>query len=318
MPDGNGNDMEIRQLQALIAVADTGSVTAAAKVLHIVQPAVTKQIQTLESELGVELFSRSRAGMTINPNGQQVLDRARRVLRELDRARDDVRSGDSSELRGQVTIGLLPSTALLLAPRLVAAAADRYPGIRLRISVGYAGHLATWLDAGDVDVALLFEQPSTAMFRIDPILREELWAVAPSSAHLRSDDPIALKDVLSQPLILPAPPHGLRSIIETVAAETGLTITIPVETNDSAIQRRLVADGYGWTVLPPTMVTPETAPHDDISTAPIVGAPLMRTIGTALARQPDSSRAGAAINALLRETVTTAATSGAWPSAHLL
>ena len=183
--------MEIRQLRALLAVADTGSVTAAAKTLHVVQPAVTKQIHALESELGVELFERSRSGMSLNASGKLVLERARRALEELDRARAEVLSGTGEDVRGRVSIGLLPSTVGLLAAELISVVSQRYPGIALRVDVGYAGHLAQWLELGDVDVALLFEQPSTSAFRIRPLLREDLWAVAPSSAGLHADEPVS-------------------------------------------------------------------------------------------------------------------------------
>lgn len=191
--------MEIRQLRALLAVADTGSVTAAAKTLHVVQPAVTKQIHALESELGVELFERSRSGMSLNANGKRVLERARRALEELDRARAEVLSGTGEDVRGRVSIGLLPSTVGLLAAELISIVSQRYPGIALRVDVGYAGHLAQWLELGDVDVALLFEQPSTSAFRIRPLLREDLWAVAPSSAGLHADEPVTLEELLQHP-----------------------------------------------------------------------------------------------------------------------
>lgn len=305
--------MEIRQLRALLAVADTGSVTAAAKALHVVQPAVTKQIRALEAELGVELFSRSRSGMSLNSNGKQVLDRARRAMEELDRARTEVLSGEGAAVRGRVAVGLLPSTVELLAPELVSTVADRYPGIALRVDVGYAGHLAQWLESGDIDVALLFEQPSESSFRITPMVREDLWAVAPAAAGLRAQEAVSLEEVLRHPLVLPAAPHGLRNIVDAAAA--GMDVSVAVETNDASLQRRLVADGHGWTILPPA-VAADVA--DAVSCAPIAGAPLSRTIGTAVARDPARSRACDVVVDVLGEVIATSVTGGAWPSARLV
>ncbi|KNA90348.1 LysR substrate-binding domain-containing protein [Gordonia sp. w5E2] len=305
--------MEIRQLRALLAVADTGSVTAAAKTLHVVQPAVTKQIHALESELGVELFERSRSGMSLSASGKLVLERARRALEELDRARAEVLSGTGEDVRGRVSIGLLPSTVGLLAAGLISVVSQRYPGIALRVDVGYAGHLAQWLELGDVDVALLFEQPSTSAFRIRPLLREDLWAVAPSSAGLHADEPVALEELLQHPLVLPAPPHGLRSIVD--AASAGVDISVAVETNDAGVQRRLVADGHGWTVLPAAMAIDAA---EAVSCAPIVGAALSRTIGTAVARNRAQSTACDLVVELLEEVVATSVASGRWPSARLV
>src|SRR3954465_14315728 len=83
--------LDLKQLRALITVAEVGSVTRAAELLHLVQPAVTRQIRTLEQELGVPLFERTRQGMRITEAGAIVVERARRALTELDRARAEVR-----------------------------------------------------------------------------------------------------------------------------------------------------------------------------------------------------------------------------------
>ncbi|WP_257015451.1 LysR family transcriptional regulator [Rhodococcus sp. ACS1] len=83
--------MDVKQLTALVAVADAGSVTRAAELLHLVQPTVTRQIHTLEQELGVSRFERSRPGMELTEPGRLMLERARRVLAELERARAEIR-----------------------------------------------------------------------------------------------------------------------------------------------------------------------------------------------------------------------------------
>src|SRR6478752_2955682 len=152
---GSGVAMDLKQLNAVVAVADTGSVTRAAEILHIVQPAVSRQIHLLEQELGSELFERSRQGMRLTGSGRKLVERARRALAELERARAEIRPV-TDELTGLVTVGLLASTAELLAADLVRDVRDRYPGVALRITAGYAGHLREWLEDADVDMALLY------------------------------------------------------------------------------------------------------------------------------------------------------------------
>ncbi|SEC92376.1 LysR family transcriptional regulator [Rhodococcus koreensis] len=124
--------MDVKQLTALVAVADAGSVTRAAELLHLVQPAVTRQIHTLEQELGVPLFERSRAGMELTEPGRLMLERARRVLAELERARAEIRP-NPGVLQGIVMVRLLASTSELLAEQLVAAVLREHPAVRLRI-----------------------------------------------------------------------------------------------------------------------------------------------------------------------------------------
>src|SRR5881392_1772329 len=118
MADEGRGAMDIKQLKALVTVAEVGSVTRAATVLHLVQPAVTRQIRTLEEELGVPLFERTRQGMRPTEAGAAVVERARRALHELERTRAEVRP-TPGEVSGIVTVGLLESTLELLAEPLV-------------------------------------------------------------------------------------------------------------------------------------------------------------------------------------------------------
>src|SRR5690349_38592 len=152
--------MDIKQLRALVTVAETGNVTRASTLLNIVQPAVSRQLKLLEEELGVVLFDRSRHGMDLTEAGRTLVEYARRVLNELERARAEIAPARGS-IGGIVTVGLLPSTCDLLSSALVRAVAARYPGIRIRISTGYAGHLQRWLETGEIDTALLYDPKPT-------------------------------------------------------------------------------------------------------------------------------------------------------------
>lgn len=306
----------MRQLQALLAVADTGSVTRAAELLHVVQPAVTRQIHNLEAELGAVLFNRGRAGMRATDIGVQVIERARRALSELDRAREEARSSGAG-LYGIVTVGLLASTAALLAVPVVSAVTERHPGVRLRIVTGYGGHLSRWLEAGDVDVALTYNQPPAAALDIRTLLDEDLWAVGPPMEGLLAAEGVDLRELLQRSLVMPSPPHGIRSLVESSAARIGLALDIAVETNDAVVQRQLVQGGLGWTVLPGIMVAAEAA-GGTLNAAPIVNPGIPRRI--VLAR-PTGSRSTSAVRMVadvLEETVLSLISAGKWPSARLL
>ena len=308
--------VEMRQLQYLVAVADAGSVTRAAELLHVVQPAVTRQIHNLEGELGVALFERSRAGMRPTEIGTQVVERARRALTELERAREEARSSGAG-LHGIVTVGLLASTASLLAVPLVAAVTERHPGVRLRVVTGFGGHLSRWLEAGDVDVALTYNQPPAAALDVKPLLEEDLWAVAPPTAANVAPEGVGLSDLLQRTLVMPSAPHGIRSLVESTAARVGLSLDIAVETNDAGVQRQLVQSGFGWTVLPGIMVADEAA-GGTLNSAPIVNPGIPRRI--VLAR-PVNARASGALRTvadLLEEVVISRIDAGGWPSARLV
>lgn len=308
--------MEMRQLQALLAVADTGSVTRAAELLHVVQPAVTRQIHNLETELGATLFERSRAGMRPTDIGIQVIERARRALSELDRAREEARSSGAG-LSGIVTVGLLASTAALLAVPMVSAVTERHPGVRLRVVTGYGGHLSRWLEAGDVDVALTYNQPPAAALDVKPLLEEDLWAVAPPSADPVVAGGVDFRDLLRRSLVMPSAPHAIRSLVEGAAARIGLSLDIAVETNDAGVQKQLVQGGLGWTVLPGIMVADEAA-GGALNAAPIVNPGIPRRIVLAKPTSVRSTSAVRMVAEILEDTVLGLIDAGRWPSARLI
>ncbi|MFJ5956388.1 LysR family transcriptional regulator [Paenarthrobacter sp. NPDC092416] len=306
--------MEMRQLQALLAVADSGSVTRAAELLRIVQPAVTRQIHNLETELGATLFERSRSGMRLTDVGASVAERARRALNELDRAREEARS-QGAGLHGIVTVGLLASTSSLLAVPLVERVMESHPGVRLRVVTGYAGHLSRGLESGDIDVAVTYNQPPAAALEVLPLLDEDLWAVAPPSEDSFPVPGVDLHHLLGMNLVMPSAPHGIRSLVESAAARLGQPLQIAVETNDAGVQAQLVEVGIGWTVLPGILAAQE-ASSGVVLAAPIVNPAIPRRI--VLARPP-SARSTAAVRMvadMLERTILGKISSGQWPSAR--
>lgn len=268
--------MDIKQLRALLTVAEVGSVTRAADILNVVQPAISRQLRLLEEDLDTELFERSRQGMVLTEHGQILADYARRALDELERARAEIQPA-AGALNGTVTLGLLPSTAELLCPKLLSAIRAAQPGIALRFSTGYAGHLLQWLENGEVDATLLYDQPSSATIATQPLFAERLWLVGPASADLHPDRDVPLASLHGLPLILPSAPHGLRGLVDAAAAELGLTLTLVAETNSMRVQRSLVLAGHGYGILPAIAVTDDLA-RGIVSAAPLTQPELQRKI----------------------------------------
>ncbi|MEU6641888.1 LysR family transcriptional regulator [Saccharomonospora sp. NPDC046836] len=241
--------MDIKQLKALVTVAEVGSVTRAAELLHLVQPAVTRQIRTLEQELGVPLFERTRQGMRLTEAGASMAERARRALHELDRARAEIRP-DPGVITGTVTVGVLESAAFLIAEPFVAAVLRDHPGIELRLVTAYSGHLQNWLDEGDLDVSLLYNLTSTPSLNVEPLARERLWVVAPPGDGLAAGRPVPLAELAARRVVMPAVGHGLRVLIDRACAQAEVELEVSVQTNSMHLQKQLVQSGHGWTILP--------------------------------------------------------------------
>lgn len=307
--------MDLKQLTALVTVAEVGSVTRAAQLLHLVQPAVTRQIRTLEQELRVALFERTRQGMILTPAGEVMVDRARRALQELERATAQIRPAPG-QVTGIVSVGVLDSLVDLVSQPLATAVREKHPGIKLRILTGYSGYLQQWLDSGDLDLALLYNLAGTPSLAVVPLLEERLWAIAPPDAELQPNEPVAWEQLLAHPLVLPISGHGLRALIDQARSAIRVKPNIAIETNSMHLQKQMVLAGYGWTVLPAAGVATDVA-ADVLSGAPLISPESTRSVVLGL---PRAARIPAPVEVVATELtrlVVHLVRSGTWPSATL-
>lgn len=308
--------MDLKQLRAFVTVAETGNVTRASALLNLVQPAVSRQLRLLEEDMGTELFERGRHGMQLTPPGKAMLEYARRILDEVARAKAEIQPAEGP-VAGIASIGLLASTCDLLATRLATEAAQRYPHIRLRLTIGYTGHLLDWLESGDVDAALLYGQKERPALHVKPLLEEDLWAVAPPSARLSRKRPVPLSRVAREPFILPAAPQGLRAAIEHAATEAGVTLQVFAETNALSVQKELVAQGHGWTILPAVAVTQEVE-QGLLGATPLATPGLRRTIVLAVPSNRQATAPVRCVVGVLMDCVKSTFEQGHWPDARWL
>lgn len=145
--------MRLQHLHLLVTLADTGSLRAAAEVLNVTQPALSKSLRQLEEEFGTTLVQRSAKGARLAPAGELVAARAATIVRELARAREDV-AWHMRHLTGLVTLGVSPAVAILLAPKAIARFRSRWPQVRLRIRDALYPNALRQLRAGELDLAL--------------------------------------------------------------------------------------------------------------------------------------------------------------------
>ena len=241
--------MDIKQLRSFITISETKNITKAAALLNIVQPAVSRQIHLLEDELGVELFERSRHGMHLTNEGKILEEYARRALKEIETAKIELSSSDGA-LKGSVNIGILSSLSELLSVALMRIIKEKYPNVNLKITVGYSGHLKEWLENGEIDVALIYGSTSSKFLDMQSMVQEQLWLIGSSQANLSAEQSIELKDISQYDLILPYAPHRLRTLIEQGFHKAKYELKISAEVNDLAVQKQLVKEGFGYTILP--------------------------------------------------------------------
>lgn len=241
--------MDIKQLRTFITILETENLTKAAAMLNIVQPAVTRQIQILEEELGVKLFNRSRHGMALTDDGKVLEPYARRILDEVESAKLEL-TATKGIIRGKVHIGVLSSISGLLSSLLMNLIKEKYPEVQVKISVGYSGHLKEWLEAGDIDLALMYDSTPSKLIDLIPVVKEPLFLIGSAQSLLNENEVFELKAIEKLPLILPFHPHRLRSLIEQAYKQSGYDLNVYAETNDLNVQKQLVIQDFGYTILP--------------------------------------------------------------------
>jgi LysR family transcriptional regulator, nitrogen assimilation regulatory protein len=308
--------MDLKQLRSLVTVAETGNVTKAADLLHVVQPAISRQLRLLEEDLGVPLFDRGRHGMALTEAGITMVEYAKRILNEVDRARAEMKPAQGS-VGGIVTIGLLPSVADLLSGPILSAMQNKYPGIRVRITVGYSGHLPKWLEAGEVDFALLYDLKPNPLLNVTPILEESLWVVGSPAHKLRQNKPVPLSWLIKQEVVLPSPHHGLRLLVDQASNLMKYELNVSAETNALSVQKSMVLSGHSVTVLPAVAVVDDIK-RGLLTAAPIKEPAIQRKIILALPANRQTTAPVQCTIPLLIQCMKDAVKKGSWPSAKWL
>jgi LysR family nitrogen assimilation transcriptional regulator len=241
--------IDLKQLKAFSTLAEFGSFSRSAGVLGIAQPVLSRQIKALEQELGVELFYRNGRGTVLTEAGKVLNQYAKDVIETVDRAASEVTALKSSP-RGTIVIGLPPSVGIVLTVPLVQHFREAFPLISLRVIEGFSGHVLEWLLTGKIDVAVLYNAPRTGSLRAEPLLTDELFLLGPAEGGILPDAESVPARLLSEiPLILPARPHGLRMLIDSMLGEAGIVPRVEIEVEAMPSTLGLVEKGVGYTIL---------------------------------------------------------------------
>lgn len=289
--------MEIRHLDALLAIAEAGSFSAAAESLHTVQSNVSEQIRQLERELGVPVLVRGRRGATPTEFGRVVLDRARRIRGELEAMRVDLSLLQGLEA-GHASLGVVGTASRWLVPALVADLGRRAPGVHLRINEGASDRLAAEVVAHEVTMAVVTEPILDNRLSVEHLLEEELVGLVPVGIPLPSE-PVPFPALAELPLILPPAGNPFRLEIDEVAAAHGVTLSVPIEVEGVRLIADLVASGAGASILPKTAVPPGLAGVRAVS---VLGMP-PRRLALIMARHAYLSLADRAVREAVRRLV---------------
>jgi len=243
--------MNLKQLEYFVQVAELGSFSKAAVVLDIAQPALSRQVRSLETELHQQLFLRNGRGVTLTDAGKRLFDHSVAVLQLMAHAREDL-GASRDEPVGRVTIGLPPSMGRQLTLPLIDRFKKQLPAARLAIVEGLSTHIVEWVTTGRIDIGLVYNPEAQPGLEITPLLQEQLGLVshAPKGKGKRAAlSPLPMKELSRYPLIVPERIHAMRRLLDTQAALAGIKLDIAWEVSSVPSIIDLVCAGYGYAVL---------------------------------------------------------------------
>ena len=243
-----GKPVNSKQLELFVKIAELGSLSKAAIILHRAQPILSRELRELEASLDTTLFHRTGRGVALTETGERLLPRAKRILDELAEAEAEARSLGPAQLT-RATIAMPTTLGRTLLRPLVKEIYRSYPQIQLHMMEATSGPILEWVMARRIDIAILYDTVPMPRIATEPLCEESMYLVAPANAP-KLPPTVPVSELTRYPLILPGRSEGLRILMEVIAAQAGIRLTMKVEADAFNSIRLLVEDGHGYSVLP--------------------------------------------------------------------
>ncbi|MEM6588462.1 MAG: LysR family transcriptional regulator [Pseudomonadota bacterium] len=248
--------MTIKHLRTLIAIADAKTFSAAAEIVHVTHAAVSQQMRTLESDLGVALFDRTTRTPELTPLAHQVVARARRIIQDYDNLIPSVQADGG--LTATISLGAMPTTLTGLAPRAMAVLKDRFPQIGLQIRPALTRALLLEVERGTLDAAIVSKphlMPRGVMFRE---LAQEPMQLITGPAETETDPTQLLK---TRPFIRFNRNAVVGSVIDNWILARRIRVSEAMELDGLEAITSMVHQNLGVSIVPRLAVRPPGAPE---------------------------------------------------------
>jgi DNA-binding transcriptional LysR family regulator len=246
--------MDIAALQAFLAVAETGSFSRAAERVFLTQPAVSKRIAALETQLGTRLFDRIGKRVQLTPAGSELYERARRVLRELDDVKRSI-ADLSGSIAGELRLATSHHIGLHRLPEPLRRFHATYPQVRLDLRFMDSEQACNEVARGEIELAIVTLPPKLeAPLKAETVWNDPLDIVVARHHPLARARDVQIKDLAGYPAILPGPGTYTREVILKALGTWRDKIEIGMATNYLEVLKMLASIGLGWSALPRTMI----------------------------------------------------------------
>ena len=242
--------MEIRQLRAFVAIAESGTFTAGALRVHVTQAAISMQIRQLETEIGAKVFVRAPRHVILTEAGEQLLRRARHILREHDAALDEIAELAGAE-RGRLRIG--SASAMVLSEQLPAILKElrkQHPAAEISVTSGTSEVLVDQILGGEVDVAFVSLPVDVRGIKTERLSQDQLVAIASPRHKLAKQRTISAYTLAGERLILGERGGNTRRLIDQFFAQAGATLHVAMELSRQQAIKRMVEEDMGVGIVP--------------------------------------------------------------------
>lgn len=271
--------MTLLQLRVLLAVVDQGGFTMAADEIGVSQPAVSRAIAALESELGAPLLARSRDGVALTEAGRRAVAHAREALRHLDELHTEVATV-AGQITGTLRLASLPSATDTRVTPLVRTFADRFPHVRVRLLEGADAEVREWLAQGAIELGVV-TLPAPGM-QTGALGTDEMVAVLPTDHVLAARRAVGFDELAHEAFILPTGTCGRMIIAAARSAGVHLNVTLNARATSAILA--MVEAGLGVSILPTLSLATDT---DTVVSRPLRPR-LPRRLAVALASAADT------------------------------
>lgn len=294
--------MDIRRLGFFVTIVDTGSITRAADILNIAQPALSQHVAALEHHFRKKLLIRGQRGVSMTEAGRVLYRHARTVLRQLDQARAEIRAAGEG-LTGRVSVGLVPfSGASALSLELLSRARERHPGILLQLTESVSQPYSQMIANGRLEMALLHGTGPLKGLRFERIGREDFVLVLRADLAAGLEGPsVPAARLGGLPFLLPPAYNLVRRAVEQAFARARVELSVIAEIDAVRTLSRAVQAGLGATIVPPAIAERIVQEGHNIRTFAI-GAPVIgEVLSLCTSELVPLSEPAEAIRELLRE-----------------
>ncbi len=282
--------MELNELSAFVAVAETGSFSLAGERLFLTQPAVSKRIAALEEKLDTRLFDRIGRKIGLTEAGTQLLPRAKRLLDEMTDIQRSL-SNLSGKVGGTLSMGTSHHIGLHRLPPVLNSFSKRYPEVRLDIRFLDSETGCSAVERGELELAIVtLPTAPSANLEISEIWPDPLEFLVHKGHPLATNPAVTFKELTAFPAVLPGGGTYTRMILEQALTPRGLDIEIAISTNYLETLKMLVGIGLGWSLLPRTMID-----NDTLVVLEVDGIRLSRSLGAVVHRNRSLSNAAQAM-----------------------